>query len=178
MVSILTPPEEPVLPPEPELPFVPPPFPILKDNYYIITPLNPAGLDDSLNQDNYPFYIGHVKGDGDKDGANNNISYRVQFLEPSTFDNGKSYNTMEQWVHALYQTGVLDNQPAKTYDLVEVDEFCQMIQMNGAALKRKRRTQLKIQEKGDHGQRAALHWGLQLGKGRNAQTLDGSNDYK
>jgi hypothetical protein len=163
---------------------VAPTLAISKNDYYIIVPLMTPGLDASANEDNYPFYIGQVKGHGEKDAENNTTSYRVQFLEPATHDNGKTFNTLQHWKTTKYQTAGIDNLPTKKYDLVEVAEFCQLIKMNGGGpsttantKKRKRKQQVAIQVNGDYGQRAAEHWGIKLGKGRNVQTFEGSNDY-
>jgi hypothetical protein len=166
MTAILTPPPAAPAPVAQAKPvFIPPPCTIKKGSYYIIKPLMKAGV--GGGKDNYPFYLGLVKGKDDPDADGNITTYRVQWLEPADVHNGATYNDLSNWVDSKYQTRETDTLPASRYDAVAPTEFCQLIQMVGGAASKKRKTQLSIFVEGDHGRRAARAWGIQLGKGRN-----------
>ena len=153
--------------PLPEPAFEPPLCEISIGKHYIIAPSAAAGLEDGA--DNFPFYIGCVKGVSERDAQENVTGYNVQWLEPSTRCNGKSFNRLDQWVETAYQTRDTDNRPANIYDHVPKENFCQEISITGAGTgtKRKRCKSLTIYVKGDQGHRAATAWGIRLGKGRN-----------
>jgi hypothetical protein len=170
MRQILTPPEVEDEPEEPEPEFQPPNCDIEIGKYYLIKPSAEPGL--IHPKDNYPFYLGLIKGVSSTDANNNKTGYRVQWLEAATRCNGKTFNTLEQFTEIAYQTRGTDGRPAKDYNEVPYENILQEIYMTGANAKignkrKKSCTKLSIHVKGNYGRRAAAAWGVKYGKGRN-----------
>jgi hypothetical protein len=169
MRQVLTPPEVEDEPDEPEPEFQPPNCDIEIGKYYLIKPSAEPGLE--FPKDNYPFYLGCVKGVSSTDANNNRTGYRVQWLEPAQQCNGKTFNSLEQFVETAYQTSGTDGRAADFYNEVPYENILQEIKMTGSAKignKRKKScNKLSIQVLGDYGRRAAYAWGVKYGKGRN-----------
>jgi hypothetical protein len=171
MRQILTPPEVEDEPEEPEPEFQPPNCDIEIGKYYLIKPSTEPGLEGL--EDNYPFYVGWVKGVSSTDVNNNKTGYHVQWLEAATKCNGKTFNTLEEFLETAYQTRGTDGRPAEEfYNEVPYENILQEIYMTGATVKigtkrKKSCSKLSIQVKGNYGRRATQTWGVKYGKGRN-----------
>jgi hypothetical protein len=143
--------------------------------YYLIEPTQTAGTPTSHNTylDNFPFYIGRILGAApDTDGV---PCYWVQTLVPADNNNGEEFDTLKQFVDATYQSYGMDKCAPDAYDSVPTHAFGQILKLTGTQgrgggkSKGKVKTKFNIVALGDEGKRAAFHWGVFWGKGRNVR---------